>query len=47
MIQNAYELLAELKSKNLLEHTQDEFWWPKSGIYEVIGYSSIWYSYDG
>ena len=36
MIQNAYELLAKLKSKNLLEHTADEFWWPKSGTYEVI-----------
>jgi len=36
MILDAYELLVKLKNRNLLEYTQDEFWWPKSGTYEVI-----------
>lgn len=33
---NSYELLAFLKSQNLLDSTNDEFWWHNSGTFEVV-----------
>lgn len=35
-IYDSFDLLQYLKSKNLLQHTHDEFWWENSGTLEVV-----------
>ena len=35
-VYNSFDLLQYLKSKNLLQNIQDEFWWDNSGTLEVV-----------
>lgn len=35
-IYNSFDLLSQLKSKNLLLASSDKLWWPNSGSFEVI-----------